>query len=244
MRCKNCGSENDEKLYICQNCGSPLYDEDEPVVDDSGDGTRVFGTLDDPNNTKTPAEAAAERAARREAAEAERKKKQQVTVIIVLVVVLLAIIVGTVIAVMHSKKDDAVTTTDLSVSETVTEESTTQRKSETTTKETTTEETTAETTTEQTTEAETEYKVSVSGNSGGNVNGGGSFKLGDNVTVTATPDAGYAFDGWYEGNSRVSTNAVYTFTVTADKSLKAVFTIVDVEPETNIDTEVEEDAFD
>ena len=28
MRCKNCGFENNEGLYICQNCGSPLYDED------------------------------------------------------------------------------------------------------------------------------------------------------------------------------------------------------------------------
>ena len=24
MRCKNCGYENEEGLYICQNCGSPL----------------------------------------------------------------------------------------------------------------------------------------------------------------------------------------------------------------------------
>ena len=33
MRCKNCGSENEDNLYICQNCGSPLYDEDEPIND-------------------------------------------------------------------------------------------------------------------------------------------------------------------------------------------------------------------
>ncbi|MDE6659485.1 MAG: zinc-ribbon domain-containing protein, partial [Eubacterium sp.] len=25
MRCKNCGSENEDGRYICQNCGSPLY---------------------------------------------------------------------------------------------------------------------------------------------------------------------------------------------------------------------------
>ena len=29
MRCKNCGSENEDNLYIRQNCGSPLYDEDD-----------------------------------------------------------------------------------------------------------------------------------------------------------------------------------------------------------------------
>ena len=32
MRCKNCGSENEEGRYICQNCGSPLYDEDEEML--------------------------------------------------------------------------------------------------------------------------------------------------------------------------------------------------------------------
>ena len=45
MRCKNCGSENEDNLYICQNCGSPLYDEDdgenEVVYDDDMGKTRV-----------------------------------------------------------------------------------------------------------------------------------------------------------------------------------------------------------
>ena len=40
MRCKNCGSENDDNLYICQNCGSPLYDED-----DENEAIKVDGTL-------------------------------------------------------------------------------------------------------------------------------------------------------------------------------------------------------
>ena len=29
MRCKNCGAENDDSRYICEVCGSPLYDENE-----------------------------------------------------------------------------------------------------------------------------------------------------------------------------------------------------------------------
>lgn len=29
MRCKNCGTYNDDNRYICETCGSPLYDEDE-----------------------------------------------------------------------------------------------------------------------------------------------------------------------------------------------------------------------
>ena len=34
MRCKNCGFENEDGRYICQNCGSPLYDEAENPADD------------------------------------------------------------------------------------------------------------------------------------------------------------------------------------------------------------------
>ena len=44
MRCKNCGSENDDNLYICQNCGSPLYDENdenEAIKEDDMGKTRV-----------------------------------------------------------------------------------------------------------------------------------------------------------------------------------------------------------
>ena len=33
MRCRNCGSENDDNLYICSNCGSPLYDEQEEITE-------------------------------------------------------------------------------------------------------------------------------------------------------------------------------------------------------------------
>jgi len=37
MRCKNCGFENEDNRYICQNCGSPLFDEEEipAAADDS-----------------------------------------------------------------------------------------------------------------------------------------------------------------------------------------------------------------
>ena len=31
MRCKNCGFDNEEGRYICENCGSPLYDEDNEI---------------------------------------------------------------------------------------------------------------------------------------------------------------------------------------------------------------------
>lgn len=36
MRCRNCGSENEDGRYICQNCGSPLYDESDEIVENGG----------------------------------------------------------------------------------------------------------------------------------------------------------------------------------------------------------------
>ena len=51
------------------------------------------------------------------------------------------------------------------------------------------------------------------------------IETGATVTVVATPDEGYAFDGWYiDGNEEpVSTDAEYTFTVREGVSLVAMF---------------------
>jgi hypothetical protein len=51
------------------------------------------------------------------------------------------------------------------------------------------------------------------------------IETGATVTVVATPDEGYAFDGWYiDGNEEpVSTDAEYTFTVSEDIALVARF---------------------
>ena len=51
------------------------------------------------------------------------------------------------------------------------------------------------------------------------------FEAGSTVTVVATPDEGYLFDGWFvEGNEEpVSTDAEYTFTVSEDIALVARF---------------------
>jgi|GEM_PF-6237155 len=43
------------------------------------------------------------------------------------------------------------------------------------------------------------------------------------LTLTAVPENGYMFEGWYEGNTRVSTNSSYTFTVTVNRNLEARF---------------------
>ena len=60
---------------------------------------------------------------------------------------------------------------------------------------------------------------------GGTVSGDGTYNYGDNCTLTATVNTGYTFDGWYENNIEVSTNASYSFTVTAARTLEARYTL-------------------
>lgn len=67
------------------------------------------------------------------------------------------------------------------------------------------------------------YTVTVTAESGGTVSGGGTFEDGSIVTVTATANSGYHFVEWRENNVKVSGDAAYTFTLTADRSLTAVF---------------------
>lgn len=62
-----------------------------------------------------------------------------------------------------------------------------------------------------------------SGTTGGTVSGGGTFNHGTSVTAKATPATGYSFTGWYEGDSKVSDSASYTFTATGARSLTARF---------------------
>jgi hypothetical protein len=72
-----------------------------------------------------------------------------------------------------------------------------------------------------------EYTVAVSADppAGGAVGGGGVFRRGETVTVTATPHAGYAFVHWTEGGAPFSTYANCSFAVTADRTLVAHFAL-------------------
>lgn len=63
-----------------------------------------------------------------------------------------------------------------------------------------------------------EYKVTVNAGSGGTVSGGGTVLDGENCTVRATSNSGYSFEGWYEGNTKVSSSAYYTFTVSSNRT--------------------------
>ena len=66
--------------------------------------------------------------------------------------------------------------------------------------------------------------VSASPSNGGSVSGGGSaFTYGQNCTVTATANTGFAFANWTESGAVVSTNASYSFSVTSDRTLVANF---------------------
>jgi photosystem II stability/assembly factor-like uncharacterized protein len=71
------------------------------------------------------------------------------------------------------------------------------------------------------------YQITTSSNpvSGGTTSGGGSFTSGQQTTVIANSNTGYAFTNWTENGIVVSTNSSYTFTVTANRNLVANFSL-------------------
>ena len=66
-------------------------------------------------------------------------------------------------------------------------------------------------------------------NVGGTVTGAGSYLAGTEVTLTATPDSGYLFDGWYTrsdmgfGGELISADSVYVFTLEENVVVVAMF---------------------
>jgi hypothetical protein len=58
---------------------------------------------------------------------------------------------------------------------------------------------------------------------GGTVSGGGPYPPGGSATITASPNTGYGFAGWYDGVTLVSASLSYTFTMTVNRSLTARF---------------------
>ena len=68
------------------------------------------------------------------------------------------------------------------------------------------------------------YTVSLNVEEGGIVSGAGLYPAESEVTVTAEPQGKYSFIAWTdsEGNE-LSTNALYTFTISSDVTLTAVF---------------------
>ena len=74
-----------------------------------------------------------------------------------------------------------------------------------------------------------EISIAVDPTEAGTVTGAGNYYLGADVTLTATPNAGYNFVGWYENGVLASADAAYTFMATADRNLTATFTTITYE---------------
>jgi len=58
---------------------------------------------------------------------------------------------------------------------------------------------------------------------GGSLSGAGSYSSGTWVTITATPAEGYDFVRWIEAGYELSTNTSYSFTLSKNRMLEAVF---------------------
>ena len=67
------------------------------------------------------------------------------------------------------------------------------------------------------------YTITATADTNGEVTDGGIYKHGAKVTLKATPDTGYEFDGWYEGDTKVSANVTYSFLATSNRTLQARF---------------------
>jgi uncharacterized repeat protein (TIGR02543 family) len=86
-----------------------------------------------------------------------------------------------------------------------------------------------------------EYSVTANAGAGGSASvssaDGAPYYYNEEVTFTAVPDSGYAFDGWYNGSTLVSNSQTYTVNVTGDISLTAQFIYVNEIPVANDDYE-------
>ena len=74
-------------------------------------------------------------------------------------------------------------------------------------------------------QSSTRYTITASANptGGGTVTGGGTYNSGATCTLRATPASGYTFTNWTSGTTVLSTNSTYSFTVSANKTIKANF---------------------
>ena len=81
--------------------------------------------------------------------------------------------------------------------------------------------------------------VSASPTAGGTVSGGGTYRSGKPCTLTATPNAGYTFDGWYEGSTKLSSNTSYSFTVSSNRTITGKFIVAKTAVSLTITTERE-----
>lgn len=254
MRCKNCGADNDDNRYICEVCGSPLYDEDDIENIEAADNekTQTFKAV---NENKSSSEQYASNGSDKyynesnqndyEYEEPQRKnsnndesksaEKKSIIVIAILAVILIAII-ASVVAIAHNKNADKKETTNelTKISSLADDSDKDENRSHTTKKVTTTKETTKQTTTEKTTKSTTAnlWIINTSSSGGGETEGDGKYENGKTVTLFARADDGYKFDGWYSDGVKVSDSEEYSFTANENASFSAVFSPIETEPAT------------
>ncbi len=61
---------------------------------------------------------------------------------------------------------------------------------------------------------------------GGSTYGSGSYDIGSAVTIIESPNPGYTFTNWTENGTIVSTSSSFQFTLTANRTFVANFSIV------------------
>ncbi len=85
-----------------------------------------------------------------------------------------------------------------------------------------------------------QFTVTISANPtpGGNPSGAGSYLYLDNATVRANTAPGYKFIHWKEGATVVSTDSVYTFSVTKPRNLIAQYDVVTGIVNNTLDTKI------
>lgn len=240
MRCKNCGFENEAERYICENCGSPLYDEDEDIATQQNAYSDGQPDEDDPIDDTD-----------------KKNTKNSIIIIAVLAVLLIAMITGIIILASQGGKAPEQTSNSTSTTE-ATEPPTSTTTQPTTTKPTTTKPsttkptTTKPTTTEPTTEPTTketeppiaEYHIAVDIDGNGTIAGDGTYKAGEKAILTATADADSQFIGWYDNATKelVASGVNYTVTVQRDLILTAKFQVIEQPEEEESEEETEEKA--
>jgi len=71
------------------------------------------------------------------------------------------------------------------------------------------------------------YTITTASNpvSGGTTAGGGSYLIGQTVTVVATPATNWNFLNWTENGNAVSSEPSYSFTASANRDLVANFSM-------------------
>ncbi len=82
-----------------------------------------------------------------------------------------------------------------------------------------------------------QYTVTASASpvEGGTITGAGTFDEGTNISLEATPEAGFRFLSWTEEGVEVSTSLVYEFVVIGDRNLVANFELIPVKVYQSVD---------